>query len=191
MNDSPQKPRTARERAFDLFKASAGNLSCAEIYRHLTEEGYEFARGSLDVWKSRDKWNARCPKGSPELAEVDLQRSLMGPRIAGLQEEQRIECLRQAGENLLHITDGLAQKVRQRVESLKPDEIEVKNIDPLVESVGKLIAYCAAIDGEVARRQGEIAKPINPNEPGLIEGTIVLTPLQRAAEEFARRRRER
>jgi hypothetical protein len=67
----------------------------------------------------------------------------------------------------------------------------MQHIGPMVKAIGRLVDFCVAIDAEVTRRKGDMAKPVSSNPDALapVNRVAVLTPLQQAAVRLAERRR--
>ncbi len=189
MTDSPSDRPNARTRAFDIFKASGGRIPNLEILAHLTAEGYQCTDKNISVWKSRDKWLKKVPKGSKGAGIIGLERMLIQPKVEKMAELDRVERLGDASDDLLQTAGILAQKLRSWVETVKPEQIQFKDAGIIIEKLGSLFTYCAAIDAEVQRRKDKLKSEIEgPNAPGAVTIDHAEIPaIQRAAEEFAQK----
>ena len=87
MTDSPKRPLTARERAFEIFEAAGGRISTKEILTHLRAEGCSVKDNNISVWKARDDWSKRVPKGSKGKGIIGLQRLLVAPKVEKIADD--------------------------------------------------------------------------------------------------------
>lgn len=189
MSESRKKP--ARERAFELFAGSGGKMAVAEIVQHLLAEKYAVKRHQVDTWKARDKWLDKLKEGGGKaLDPVEFTRMMLGPKLTMLDEERRIDQLCTAQTDVLELTTGISGKLKQRLNDMKPEEIGLKDVPALAETIAKLWALFVAIDREVTERRGLTAKDITPDpDAPPREGGQTLTPLAERALEWERERK--
>lgn len=169
MTDSRKRPprHPARDRAFEIFKASGGKMAVFDIMRHLEDEGFLIARNQVDTWKLRDKWVENCPPTSTGQGLIGLQQALIRPKMEAITELNQVEMVGEACVDIIHTMTKLASTVRARVDQIEPKDIEVKHVAPIIKSLTTLLALSAGLETEVMRRKAELAKEIilEPDKP--------------------------